>query len=135
MENILTEQLTVDYKELGDKIYYAPRLFDNLLYPSPLGTPFPWQNMSPTQFVIACYRAGHRLVGGGPLDERDIEILRDYLIYFIHAPCWTKIAMDTEDEEYSQTLLTRRKESFELDTVDKISEYLAALREFGLDPF
>ena len=99
----------IDYKELGDKIDYAPRLFGNLLYPTPLGTPFPWKNMSPTSSVVKSYYAGHKLTGG-PLDGEDIKILREYLIYFIHAPCWTNIAMKTEDEEYCNTLLNRRKE-------------------------
>jgi len=131
---MVNQSLHIDYQELSAKIDYAPRLFGKLFYPAPLGTPFPWKNMSPTSSVVKSYYTGHKLTGG-PLDEEDIKILREYLIYFIHAPCWTNIAMKTEDEEYCNTLLNRRKESFELYTVDKISEYLNTLLEFGLDPF
>lgn len=135
MEKTVIEQLKVDYKELSKQLLHVPRdLSGELLYlMNPFGTPFYYMKLSPISETVSAYYAGDEL------SEEQIRIMREFLIYYLHAPCWTSLSkMSYERDpksEHAQILIAKRKEAFELDTVDKLSLFLVNLQDLDLDPF
>lgn len=70
-------------------------------------------------------------VGEGPaLKEIELEILQQYLVYYIHSPLFN---MDQEMRKYNAPL---RKLAWEIKpTVESINEFLDEAMNYGLDPF
>ncbi|MEO0582986.1 MAG: hypothetical protein AAF135_12250 [Bacteroidota bacterium] len=135
MEKTVIEQLKVDYEELSKQLLHVPRgREEELLYlMNPFGIPFYYMKLSPISETVSAYYAGDEM------SEEQIRIMREFLIYYLHAPCWTNLSkMSYERDpksEHAEILIAKRKEAFELDTVDKLSLFLVNLQDLDLDPF
>ncbi|MEO1808037.1 MAG: hypothetical protein AAFU33_24715 [Bacteroidota bacterium] len=133
MEKILNEMLQVDYEALGEQLAYAPRLLGNLFYKMPLGLPIHYSRISPTEETVMSYYLGDKL------SEEQIRIMREFLIYYLHAPCWTNLSKMSHQlnpkSGYAETIIVKRRKAFELDTVDKLTLFLVNLQDLALDPF
>ena len=135
MEKTVIEQLAVDYEALEKELLYVPRgLSGELLYlMNHLGFPVYHMELSPISETVTAYYVGDEL------SEEQIRIMREFLIYYLHAPCWTNLFTMFHEYNpkrgYAETLITKRKEAFELDTVDKLSLFLVELQDLALDLF
>ncbi|MEL6634749.1 MAG: hypothetical protein AAFQ83_25010 [Bacteroidota bacterium] len=135
MEKTVIEQLKVDYEELSKQLLHVPRgREEELLYlMNPLGIPVYYMKLSPISETVSAYYSGDEL------SEEQIRIMREFLIYYLYAPCWTNLSkMSYERDpksEHAEILIAKRKEAFELDTVDKLSLFLVNLQDLDLDPF
>jgi|SRR5579884_2916280 len=93
-------------------------------YAPPLNTPLYWGNEQSGMMrdAVAAYY-------NGAMSGSQVELLREYLTYYINAPCWQ--VAEEEREKFDQL----KQATTTLTTVDQFSHWLyECLASFGLDP-
>ena len=97
-----------------------------MMYRPPLGFPQHWRD-EPTgelQTAVLAY-IGYRGVETPEPNNRQIELLRDYLVHYIGAPAWAG------DPEMMAGL---RRRAAEIESVEDVSVLISDFLEIGLDP-
>lgn len=100
---------------------------------APLWLPLNWRNETSGQLSRAVEAYLDNRVEGTPINVLAIEVVRDYLIHYIHAPCWTK-NLDAEDEDGARILGELRFEAMHLASPDAIGQWIGKAMQIGLDP-
>lgn len=100
---------------------------------SPLWLPFNWRNEVSGQLRIAVLAYLDNRVDKTPLPEAELRMVRDYLIHYIHAPCWTQ-NLDPEDEDGGRILSELRLQAMSLASPEAIGAWIHKAMEIGLDP-
>jgi hypothetical protein len=93
-------------------------------YVPPLNTPLYWGNEQSGMMrdAVAAYY-------NGAMSGSQVELLREYLIYYINAPCWQ--VAEEEQEKFKKL----KQEATTLTTVEQFNHWLyECLVSFGLDP-
>jgi len=96
-------------------------------YRPPLGLPANWRDDvsgALPALVMAYHRAA--LGEGPPLTAAQLALLREYLAYFIHAPCWR----DCNGGEIARL----RRDIGRAQTIAAIDDWIAACLDVGIDP-
>jgi len=95
-------------------------------YRPPLGFPQYWhdQESGELQAAVLAY-LGHKAAEAPAPDKEQLELLRDYLIHYVEAPCWV-------GEEETIADLSRRVHKIE--TVQDVGDLIERCLEIGLDP-
>mgnify|MGYP005712045967 FL=1 len=132
------------HEDLMEAIPYMPRWMDRLLYPN--GFPLPPRQIIHVSEALDNY---YRWIGEQAktvkgefkankskrviLSSDDIEMLKQYIIYYIHAPLWLRTNAYEPDEnpiqEFRRTCLSRIKD------LDTLRDFKYDLLHVGLDPF
>lgn len=73
-----------------------------------------------------------RAYGKDEIQEMDFDLIRQYLIYHIHAPCWM-FPYDLEGEE-ATPILKLCAQALEIKDWDGVQDYVLAALDYGLDP-
>jgi hypothetical protein len=95
-------------------------------YRPPLGFPQYWRDDPSGQLQIAVLAyLGYRGAEGPPPDASHIELLRDYLIHYIEAPCWASPPGVLEN------LISR---AHDIQTPQDIADVEKRCLQIGLDP-
>lgn len=98
----------------------------NVEYRPLLGFPQYWhdEQSGELQAAVLAY-LGHKAAEAPPPDWHQLELLRDYLVHYVGAPCWV-------GEEEAISDLQRRAERIE--TVQDVGDLIERCLEIGLDP-
>lgn len=95
-------------------------------YVLPWGIPLYWRDEQSGELPRAVEAYIAFMGANGPaLSKQQLELVIDYLRYFINAPCWagfSKLAM-------------LRVRATRLKTVDDVDKFIQAALNIGLDPF
>jgi hypothetical protein len=107
------------------------------VYLAPLGAPLNWHDEESGVLRHAVLKLvrflGHgRTVLTPEPDPDELELLGDYIRYYIAAPCWD--ANPHADDSDRAELAALREESKSLDDCPKIKTFLGHCLKLGLDP-
>lgn len=100
---------------------------------APLWLPLNWRNETSGQLARAVDAYLDNRVVGTEISVLAVEVVRDYLIHYIHAPCWTR-NFEPEDLDGVRILTELRYEAMHLDSPDAIGAWIRKGMEIGLDP-
>lgn len=64
-------------------------------------------------------------------NQQEIELLRDYFVHHINAPCWLEIQ---DDEEMIAAIGALQEQAAKIAAVQDLRSYITAAMELGLDP-
>lgn len=95
-------------------------------YVPPFGTPVYWRDEQ-SGVLVAAIEAymDSRIIRKGPQPTAEqIELIRDFFLYFIKAPCWAS--------GFEMNALIKQAEKIQ--TGDDIAEWIHAALEIGIDP-
>ncbi len=95
-----------------------PRMFGEPFYPGFIPVPPNKVNYEGTS-ALKIYFSKQKPAG------EELKFLIEYLIYYVHAPCWK---INDEFRKMQQT-------SFKMQTLQDFENFLIMLLDFGLDPF
>jgi len=95
----------------------------------PQGLPLYWRDEESGQLAKAVNAYLDNRLHGTTVTDEQIELVRDYLVHYIDAPCW-----DSDDPEMQADLQTLRLSARELDSATEISEWIFKGLDLGLDP-
>ena len=70
----------------------------------------------------------HKAKGGPAPSEKQIELLRDYLVHYIEAPCWDEVGGGWNE------LADLRRRAKEITSVEDIERFIWACLDVGMDP-
>lgn len=98
-----------------------------LVYKLPLGLPFYWRDEVSGELPAAVNAYLDCRIDQKPFTLAQAELVRDYLIHWINAPCW-------EHPEFAQDLAKLREKVKTLNTADEIGAWIWEALEIGLDP-
>ena len=100
-------------------------------YREPLGLPL---RGSDEQTVLpAAIRAYlDAALNGTEMDVAQFLLVRDWLRYYINAPCW--FIGDIEPDDYQEELSKLRKSVTELKAVEDIKAWIVECLDLGIDP-
>lgn len=121
-----------------EDIPLMPRWLSQPMYPAgiPLHYNNPaWQGRN-KELVVAAVRRYFDLAlypGITPLTTDEIDILRQFLMYFIYAPCWASNV--AHDQEMTADLNNLRSFAGKIVTIEEIHEFIHEAATLGLDPF
>jgi hypothetical protein len=96
-------------------------------YRAPLWFPLHWRDEISGRLAKAVHAYLLNRTDNLTVTDEQIVLLRGYLRYYIHAPCW-------EWPEFRQELSSLRSAVGELDTATEIDEWIHKALEIGLDP-
>lgn len=94
-----------------------------------LGLPFYWMD-EVSGVLRRAVRAflDNRVMPGNPAVSEDrIAVLREYLVHFIHAPCW-------DGSEFEAELAALREAVGGLSSADEIAAWIGQCMQIGIDP-
>lgn len=96
-------------------------------YRPPLGLPLNWRDevSGVLSGAVAAYLDNR--VDGKPIGAHDLDLVREYIVHYIDAPCW-------DNDEFSQELAFLRRTARELRTPENIGKWIRDAMEIGLDP-
>lgn len=118
------------------ELKYMPECLGNPMYPSGLYLSYQneqWQCDIKDDLVKAIKNYFSFKVDGKPeLSEYEKELLFEYLVYQINAPCWEWANID--NAEGICKLEKLRKKADEINTIDQVSDYIFDCMDIGLDP-
>jgi hypothetical protein len=113
-------------------------------YAPPFGTPLFWRDEATGVLPAAvkhffdqclghCPNETAADLGIAPLSAAEIKLLADYLVYFIHTPCWENNITDCE--KMRADLMELRTRAMNLGSVEALRRWLEEALDLGLDPF
>ncbi|RAM49459.1 MAG: hypothetical protein C6Y22_22150 [Hapalosiphonaceae cyanobacterium JJU2] len=100
------------------------------IYQQPLGLPLYWRNEESGELPAAIWAYLNFKVDNSktePPTQDQIDLITDYLIHYINAPCWDK-------EGFEQEFNNLQQRASSLRTPDQIDDWLVDCHEIGLDP-
>lgn len=105
-----------------------------------MGVPYYWRDEASGELARAV-RAYFEVVCGENADdvevvptritEGQLELVRDYLVYWVHAPCWGMSCRG--NDEMTEGLVALRARSLTLASVESIKRFIEEGMELGLD--
>lgn len=99
------------------------------IYRQPNGGPLRWQDDTTRELPRAVRAYLNHGIDDGPAPELEqLQLVVDYLIHFIHAPCWRA------DSTGGLARLQREVAAGEVLTSEEIHAWIDRCREFGIDP-
>lgn len=106
-----------------------PNRLRNLPYREPLGVPLYWRDEQSGELVGAMATFIYYAAGWYPTPPTadQLALVRDYLHYFIHAPCWATTGIEAEMAQLRATVA-------HLDSVAAINDWLYDALALDLDP-
>lgn len=120
------------------ELKYMPKWFGNIMYPH--GFPLShhnerWHGNIKDDLVQAIKNYYSFKVDGKPeLTEYEKELLFEYVMYHINAPC-LEFAYDASgDRESIEILIKLRKQADGIKTLDQLSEFIFCCLDVGIDP-
>jgi hypothetical protein len=96
-------------------------------YRLPFGLPLRWQDEQSGELSRAIEAYLDNRISGETVTDAQITLVRDYIVYYIDAPCWNQ-------EEFVDELRGLRSSARELDSATEISEWIGKAMDIGLDP-
>ncbi len=96
-------------------------------YVHPLGTPLYWRDEQSGELGLAIDAYLLNRHAGATITDGQITLLRDYLEYWVNAPCWRSEGIEKEMKDL-------RKSVRELDSATEIDEWIHKALEIGMDP-
>lgn len=111
-------------------------------YQEPHGTPLYWRDEVSGQLSKAVKAYLDNRVEGRPITNGQIALLRDYLAYWVNAPCWDHQADEFTDEilqltsmeELMPELSQLRSSVQHLKTAADIDKWIHEALDIGMDP-
>ena len=110
-------------------------------YPSPMKTPLYWrdeQSGNLPEAIEAYFEPytldnleGNRVIP--KLSDRHLQLIRQYLVYYIKAPCWRNNPHADSEEFVYLNKLTEQAQSIQ--SREDIGAFVRGCMEIGLDPF
>jgi hypothetical protein len=102
-------------------------------YRTPMGLPLNWRDQRSWSgelpaAVMTYYE--HKAKGGSAPTEKQLELIRDYLVHYIEAPCWDEASPGGGWNE----LADLRKKASESSAVEDIGRFIWACLDVGMDP-
>lgn len=98
-------------------------------YRPPLGLPWDWQDDETGDVPRAVWAyLGYKAAEPPKPERRQIDLLRDYLIHYIEAPCWEKPGGVTPE------LADLRRRAQEIRSIEDIDAFIQGCLEIGIDP-
>jgi len=94
------------------------------IYMLPTGGPMYWRNEQSGVLPAAVWSYLHHTA-----TEQQLSLLREYLEYYIHAPCW-----DIPDNAFLEELEELRQSSKTMRTTKEIHDWIFRALEIGIDP-
>lgn len=102
-------------------------------YRPPLMLPLRWQDEQSGTLVAAVQAFfGHQEDRTSELTLEQFRLVRHYLAYYIHAPCWE--AATQGDEENLQTLEDLRSRVGQCKSSQQLADWILECLEIGIDP-
>ena len=118
-------------------LQYIPRYQGEPLYPGgypmhPQNIPFETNNGTTTLSVMdrvevyysSCLNEKGELVANPPLSDDDFQVLRQWVIYMLHAPVWTRHAPEGFEQLKAHALKVK--------TLAELEQVVAMATDFGL---
>lgn len=98
-------------------------------YVPPLGGPLNWgdEQSGELPFAVLAFMQYKK-----DIDPQRLELVRQYLDYYIHAPCWD--ANPHHDDETREALHLAREVIRNAKTYEEIHAFLHACLKMGIDP-
>lgn len=96
-------------------------------YVPPFNTPLYWRYELSGELAAAVTAYLENRINGGRVDDGQIALIRDYICYWVNAPCW-------ENDEFSTELAELRTAAKELDSAERIQEWTRLALDIGMDP-
>lgn len=103
-------------------------------YREPMGLPLNWRDDVTGELPAAVMRYyGFKVGEAAEPDQKQIELIRDYLVYYIEAPCWLAKLVEGEPGELA-ALAELRKQAREISSAEDIHRFIWACLDVGMDP-
>ena len=96
-------------------------------YHSSLGLPLRWQDEQSMRLPNAVLAYLENRTQGTPIRQDEVELLRDYLQYYIAAPCWSIEGMEEEMARLRERVAT-------LASAEEIEAWICECLNVGMDP-
>ena len=94
----------------------------------PLGTPLYWRNDQSDELSRSIEAYMQNRTDGTPINREQIMLLREYLEYYVNAPCW-EVGGEIDDELRDlRRIITMCTSAFRIDT------WIHRALEIGMDP-
>ena len=97
------------------------------VYLPPYGTPLYWGNEQSGVLQAAVLAFYDAAINKMPLATEHLALVRHYLAYVIHAPCWW-------DGDEGSELTALRAEVHRLSSVEEINRWIMRCLDVGIDP-
>ena len=94
-------------------------------YQPPLGVPFFWSEEMSGDLAKAVRAYLQNRINGRPITDAQIALVRDYMVYYINAPCWTAPASELQD---------LRLAACKLDSAEQIDKWIQKAVDIGIGP-
>lgn len=102
-------------------------------YRSPLGLPLYWKDEQSGVLPAAIWAfINHKVDSAEPPTVDQIKLIRDYLAYYINAPCWENNCEG--NNEMADILIEARGMAGKIETAVDIDRFISKCMEIGLDP-
>lgn len=103
-------------------------------YVQPLQTPMPWFAERSGKLAQAVKNfISHDPAKPEPLDPLELQMVINYAIYYIEAPCW--LGAHTQKWEYIEKILALREQARKMKTLEELYDFLLDALSYGIDPF
>jgi len=102
------------------------------IYRPTLGLPLYWGDEVTGELKAAVMAYYNEALGKCTITDRQFELLRQYLIHHINAPCW--MANPSADEEQRAQIEELRRMAGRIKTPGDIATYIDEAMDLGLDP-
>lgn len=97
-------------------------------YQSPLGIPLSWQHEVSGELSAAVAAYLNYMMEGSEITPAQITLVRDFLRYFIEAPCWWR------EDVFEEQLKELRESAARLDSPEAIDAWIWRALDIGIDP-
>jgi hypothetical protein len=96
-------------------------------YRAPLGLPFYWRDEISGELTRAVMAYLNWGVNGQQITEDQVELVADYLSYWVNAPCW-------DQETFEEEIAALRAGATKLKTPEGINAWIHKALEIAADP-
>lgn len=98
-------------------------------YREPMGLPLNWRDDVSGELPAAVVRYyGFKVGEAAEPEPGQIELIRDYLIHYIEAPCWDEVGGGWNE------LADLRRRAKQISSVEDIHRFIFACLDVGMDP-
>lgn len=95
------------------------------------GLPLNWRDEVTGELPAAIGAYLDNRIDGSRITEREVELVRSYMVHYIGAPCWNQM---NEDEELAEELAGLRRDVLTLRTAEDIGRWISRCLDIGIDP-
>lgn len=103
------------------------------IYIPPLMTPLYWRDESSGELPSAVDAYMKNRIGGPPCTKPQLDLICDFILYFIHAPCWMNNLHDNDDMLAELQQLQERAHT--LASAESVAAWTEEATHLGLDPW